>query len=80
MFKAKELTEQELLIEVREVFEWLNSEDIFDDVFNISNPLNINQWETLEKMYDLFPHPVTHGTNKKQVEQIKQVEQVESLI
>ena len=68
--RAKELTQQALLIEVLEVFKWLVIEDRFNYIFNMSNPLNINQWETLEKMYDLFPHPITHGTNKKQVEQI----------
>ena len=56
--KAKELTEQELLIEVLLIFRLLKAEDDFDYIFNKSNPLNINQRKTLEKIYDQCIYPV----------------------
>lgn len=59
--KAKELTQQALLIEVLEVFKWLEIEDRFNYIFNISNPLNINQWETLEKIYNECIYPISNN-------------------
>jgi len=50
--------QQELLIEVREIFKGLKAENEFDYIFNISNPLNINQWETLEKIYNKCIYPI----------------------
>ena len=59
--KAKELTEQELLIEVLLIFRLLKAEDDFDYIFNKSNPLNINQRKTLEKIYDQCIYPVNEN-------------------
>ena len=59
--KAKELTEQELLIEVLLIFRLLKAEDDFDYIFNKSNPLNINQRKTLEKIYDQCIHPINEN-------------------
>jgi len=59
--KANELTQQELLIEVLIIFKCLKAEDDFDYIFNKSNPLNINQWETLEKIYNECIHPVNEN-------------------
>jgi type IV secretory pathway component VirB8 len=50
--------QQNLLIEVREIFEWLKAENEFDYIFNISNPLNINQFEILDKIYNQCIYPI----------------------
>jgi type IV secretory pathway component VirB8 len=50
--------QQNLLIEVREIFEWLKAENEFDYIFNISNPLNINQFKTLDKIYNQCIYPI----------------------